>query len=346
MKEFAVLPLGINSFWGDARNPYNMAHETGGSSSGSANAVAAGLVPLAVGTDGGGSIRVPASLCGIVGLKPTHGRIAGVFTSVAVAGPMTATIKENAALYLALAGADSRDPTSIDQPTPHLARFNDTKDLSDVKIGVYWKYFQDSVPEALAAAQRALDGLAARGAKIVDIEIKHLQVLDRAHKITIMSEFANSVQSHWLESQSHLSIDTHAPILLGRSFSAKEYISAQKMRRHLQNQWNSILNLVDVIITPSTAIPSPKIESKVVDTTVVSQLMRFITASNFLGFPALTVPAGYSSDLNLPLGVQLIGKQWQEHVLYRLGNAIESEMFAKGITPRKPATFFDITPKK
>jgi hypothetical protein len=92
MKEYAVLPLGINSFWGDARNPYNYRHETGGSSSGSAGAVAAGLVPLAIGTDGGGSIRIPASLCGLVGMKPTHGRIAGSFTYV---GGTAETLRAN-----------------------------------------------------------------------------------------------------------------------------------------------------------------------------------------------------------------------------------------------------------
>jgi Asp-tRNA(Asn)/Glu-tRNA(Gln) amidotransferase A subunit family amidase len=258
---------------------------------------------------------------------------------------MTATVKENAALYLALAGTDERDPYSVLQPAPHLHGFDDIMDLKGVKVGVYRQYFQHGSNEAVQAAQVALDALVARGAEVVDIEIAHLQVLDRAHKITIMSEFANTVHPYWLESYSELSMDTHAPILLGRSFAAKEYIAAQKLRRVLLQQWDSLFeSTVDVIITPTTAIASPVIEH-VVDTTIVSQLMRFITASNFLGMPSITVPVGYTNDMHLPLGVQLIARHWQEHKLFRLANAIEHAMLSKGV-PQKPDIFFDIRPKK
>jgi Asp-tRNA(Asn)/Glu-tRNA(Gln) amidotransferase A subunit family amidase len=258
---------------------------------------------------------------------------------------MTATVKENAALYLALAGTDERDPYSVLQPAPHLHGFDDIMDLKGVKVGVYRQYFQHGSNEAVQAAQVALDALVARGAEVVDIEIAHLQVLDRAHKITIMSEFANTVHPYWLESYSELSMDTHAPILLGRSFAAKEYIAAQKLRRVLLQQWDSLFeSTVDVIITPTTAIASPVIEH-VVDTTIVSQLMRFITASNFLGMPSITVPVGYTNDTHLPLGVQLIARHWQEHKLFRLANAIEHAMLSKGV-PQKPDIFFDIRPKK
>jgi Asp-tRNA(Asn)/Glu-tRNA(Gln) amidotransferase A subunit family amidase len=110
----------------------------------------------------------------------------------------------------------------------------------------------------------------------------------------------------------------------------------------LFDQWNKLFDEVDVIVTPTTAIAAPLIEGRIVDTRTVSQLMRFITAGNFLGYPGLSVPVGYMNETNLPIGLQLMGKHWQEHVLLRLGNAVEAALQQKEVIPRRPAVFFDI----
>lgn len=157
-----------------------------------------------------------------------------------------------------------------------------------------------------------------------------------------MSEFAMGVQMHWAVSEHEVAVDAQAPIVLGRSFSAKEFLAAQKIRRYLFDQWNSLFDSVDVIVTPTTAIAAPKLEGRIVDTQTVSQLMRFITAGNFLGLPGISLPVGYMNQTNLPIGLQIMSRHWQEHVLLRVAHALETDLKQAGAIPRKPDVFFNV----
>ncbi|MEC9072340.1 MAG: amidase, partial [Myxococcota bacterium] len=194
MHEIGIGVSGLNSHHGTARNPYNPGHWTGGSSSGSGAVVGSNLCPIALGADGGGSIRIPAALCGVVGLKPTWGRVSergvpGLCWSVGHAGPLGATVGDVAMAYGAIAGVDPRDPRTAHQPAPAMDRLGDL-DLRGVRVGVYAPWFEDADTEIVSACFAALETLKAAGAELVDVEIPELGLLRSVHLVTIISEMA------------------------------------------------------------------------------------------------------------------------------------------------------------
>eukprot|EP01122_Echinamoeba_exundans_P008036 TRINITY_DN2587_c0_g1_i2.p1 TRINITY_DN2587_c0_g1~~TRINITY_DN2587_c0_g1_i2.p1 ORF type:complete len:277 (-),score=26.06 TRINITY_DN2587_c0_g1_i2:280-1110(-) len=234
------------------------------------------------------------------------------------------------------------DVNGYHQPDAHLDGFDRIDDLADVRIGVYWPYFRDATQDIVSANERALETLKAKGATVVDITLPHLQATDKAHKICIMTEFATGMQSFWKKHENDIPGDARLSIILGRSFSGKEYLAAQKLRRHLVEAWTTIFEEVDVIVTPTTGIVAPALEGRIADMKIVSELMRFVSACNFLGNPGLTVPVGYTNDTNLPIGMQFMARHWEEHKLLRVGHALESTLQRQGIVPKKPARFFDV----
>jgi Asp-tRNA(Asn)/Glu-tRNA(Gln) amidotransferase A subunit family amidase len=336
----------MNPHHGFARNPYNLAHITGGSSSGSAAAVGAGLVPVALGADGGGSVRIPAGLCGAFGLKPTFGRIsdAGAFTiawTVTHPGPIAASASDLALAYMAMAGRDERDHNTLLQPPPHLHGVNATAHLDDLRVGVFAEWVEDSSEEMRAATKRLVQQLQERGAKVVSVRIPNLQTIYRAHQISIGGEMATSAFRRFSEEPHRFGHDVRTALAVCRSLSTVDYVASQRVRTYATRLLREVFASVDVLVTPNTGdaaarIPDDAWPGGVADTELLSSNMRYAPIPNFTGHPAVTVPAGYTAA-GLPLAVQFIGRHWEEHTLLRLA------FVAEELAPRaRPAAFFDI----
>jgi Asp-tRNA(Asn)/Glu-tRNA(Gln) amidotransferase A subunit family amidase len=348
MHEIGINPRGINLHHGTVRNPYNWSRDPGGSSGGSAAAVAAGLCPVAIGADGGGSIRIPAALCGVVGLKATYGRISsyGSFPldwSVGHLGPIGATVDDVALAYAATAGPDPRDPNTMHQPSHKLTggKSDEAADgLSSLRLGIYPEWFNHAESEIVACCEEMVNQLAARGAEIVEIEIPDLDELRLAHGVTILSEMATSMANypqHWHE----LSAATRINLSLGRSFSAVDYLQAQRMRTRAMDAFANIFKGVDVVVSPATAVLAPPISQQILshgvaDMGVVAELMRFVVPANMTGLPAISLPVGYSRA-GLPIGMQLMGRPWEEQLLFRVARVTESL-----VSRRLPAGYTDL----
>ncbi|MGE0708739.1 MAG: amidase [Planctomycetota bacterium] len=340
MHEIGIGNTGLNPHHGTARNPYGLGHHTGGSSSGSAACVAAGLGPLAVGADGGGSIRTPAALCGLVGLKATFGRISehGAFPlcwSVAHVGPIGATVRDVALGYALLAGVDPLDPQTRGQPAPTLAGA-ERGDLQGVRVGVYRPWFEDATPEVVAACRAALALLEAAGAEVIEVELPDLELARVAHAITIASEMASSMDTIGARPQDH-ALDVRVPLALARLLSSRDYVQAQRARTRFARACERVYEQVDLVATPSAGSAAPPIPSGAAlrtgqtDLATTVALMRFVFPANLNGYPALTVPAGYDAA-GLPLGLHLMGRPWEEALLLRAGAAVE-----RAVERRAPA---------
>lgn len=331
MHEIGIDTTGFNPHHGTPRNPYDDGRYTGGSSSGSAAAIAAGLCPIAIGADGGGSIRLPASLCGIVGLKATWSRIseAGAFPlcwSVGHVGPMGATVRDVALAYALMAGADPRDPSTFHQPAVSIDGVGDS-DLTGLRLGVYRSWMEDADADVVKATQNAIDALVARGATVVEVEIPDLESGRIAHAITILSEMATSMDAY-PDNQSDFGAGVRLLLRFGRELTSRDFVRAQQVRTRLSGHFDRAFERADVLITPTTAITAPPIlpdaeargDSDLLRT---SALMRFVFPANLTGHPALSVPGGYDAS-GLPIGIQLMGRPWEEHVLLRAGAVLES----------------------
>jgi Asp-tRNA(Asn)/Glu-tRNA(Gln) amidotransferase A subunit family amidase len=334
MHEIGIGVTGHNPHHGAARNPFDPARATGGSSSGSAAAVAAGICPIAVGADGGGSVRVPAAFCGQVGLKATFGRIsehgaAEVCWSVAHIGPIAATVRDAALAYAAMCGPDDKDANSLLQPQPELGDL-EGRDLRGVRLGIYRRWFEDADATIVARCQQALEALVRAGARIVDIDIPDLEVMRVAHLITIVSEMAAAHIGHYREHQGDYALDTRLSLALGRRLHSHDYVHAQRHRVGVYAHFAAALEQADAIVTPTTACTAPLIPEDALSTgesnlEVVGNIMRFVAAANLTGLPAISVPAGYDVA-GLPIGLQLIGRAWEEHLLLRLARAVERDL--------------------
>jgi Asp-tRNA(Asn)/Glu-tRNA(Gln) amidotransferase A subunit family amidase len=340
MHEIGINVTGLNPHHGTARNPYNVDHYTGGSSSGSAAAVAAGLVPVAIGADGGGSIRIPAAFCGVFGIKSTFGRVselgaAPLCWSVAHVGPLAATATDMALAYGVMAGPDLRDPNSLHQPLPTLEGW-DKADLRGIKLGVYKKWFQHADAEVVAACEAMLEKFKGMGAELVEIEIPDLELNRVAHTITIVSEMVQAMSYTYPEHHREHGLDVRINLALGRAFNAGDYLLAQRARTRIIRNFENALKDVDMILTPTTAVASPEIKPGALpegdsDLSVTVEIMRFVTAGNLTGLPAISFPVGYTTK-GLPIGMQAIGSPWQENVLLRL--AVNAERVVERKEPR------------
>ncbi|MBR57555.1 MAG: amidase [Myxococcales bacterium] len=332
MHELGMGVTGINVHHGTPRNPYNPQHITGGSSSASAAAVGAGLCPLALGADGGGSIRVPASFCGVVGLKPTYGRIsehgaAPLCWSVAHLGPMAFTAADAAIGYAAMAGVDRRDPNTLAQPTVTLAGLEDA-DCKGLKIGVYDEWFQDADDEVIASCANAIDELVARGAERVPITLYDLDLVRTAHLITIASEMAASQKAVPRGEHHKYGCDTRLLLRVAETLTAVDYINARRHREVLTEQFLDVLQSVDVIATPTTGVTAPVLHADALEAgetnlALVTRIMRFAPAANLTGLPGISVPVGYDQN-GLPIGLQFLGRPWDEQRLLGLAHLADS----------------------
>ena len=345
MQELGMGMTGLNPHYGVTRNPYNPGHYTGGSSSGSAAAVAAGLGVASVCADGGGSIRVPSSLCGVVGLKPTYGRISLKVNSllcwsVEHFGPISATVADTAILYSALAGPDPADTASLRQPPPVLPDI-DTTEISDLRIGIFPEWFNHADSEIVSICESLVKQMEDMGVKICEISISGLESGRVAHTIIIASEIANGVEKHYRNHHRDYGLDLRLNLAMVRKFSSSDYLKSQRVRTRMIAEFDRVFEEVDIVITPANGIVAPLVPESTLpegesNLTELFELMRFMFPANLTGLPAISFPAGYTNT-GLPVGIQAIGNAWQEHTLLRLAAAAETVVERKA-----PSIYFDL----
>ena len=332
MHEIGINITGLNPHHGTTRNPYDDAYHTGGSSSGPATAVAAGLIPVAIGADGGGSIRIPAALCGLVGLKATFGRVsergaAPLCWSVAHIGPLAGSVRDCARTYALVAGPDPLDPQTGGHPPVEIDD-GAPGSLAGVHLGVYWNWFRHATSDVVGRCEALVRALVDRGATLHEVEIPELDAMRVAHIVTITGELAAAMTRHYGAHRSDFSLDARVNLVIAGTFSAAEYVNAQRIRTRAMAAFNRAFAGVDAILTPATAQVAPRINPAAQpfgesDLGMTTEVMRFAFASNFTGHPAISFPAGYDSR-GLPIGLQAIGRPWGERLLFRVAAAAES----------------------
>lgn len=332
--EFAYGPSGDRSCFGPVRNPYDLSKMSGGSSSGSAAALASLLCFGALGTDTGGSIRIPSSMCGVVGMKPTFGRISkyGVYPlspTLDHIGPMTRTVRDNAILLNALAGYDHRDPYSIKTASEDFTLLLN-KGIKGSIIGIPSTfYFEKIEPEVEKQLSKALEVFKSLGAEICSIDIQQLHQISLAQQIIIKHE-AYAVHKKLIESHGELyDGEVKERLLTGALLETSEYAEAQQMKKFAIQEFNKAFTEVDVILTPTLPIEPSHIGQREVTIHgsvehIHAMLSRFTGPTNLNGFPSLSIPGGFSSS-GMPIGFQLIGKPFDEANLYRFAHSFEQE---------------------
>lgn len=325
--EFALGGPAFDLPWPPARNPWNRDHHPGGSSSGSGSAVAAGLTPMAIGTDTGGSVRNPASCCGIVGMKATYGRVsrAGVFPlsfSLDHIGPMTRTVTDNALMLQAIAGADKRDTASANVAVTDYTSGIEGG-VKGLKIG-YLRQFHEvdlpAHPDMAAGLDAAVDVLRSEGADIQDVGFAPLADLAATNRVILISE-AYSIHRDWLASRPQdYAKATRDRIMPGAFFGAADYVDALRQKGRYLSQFNKMMDDFDVIICASSMDPACRIDDEPeVDRTYGRQAR---TPFNLLGAPAMAQPIGFSKD-GMPLSMQIVSRAFNEAMIYRVGRAFE-----------------------
>ena len=364
--EFGLGTTGFNLYYGSPRNPYgndpNTHYYTGGSSSGSAAAVSMGLVPLAVGADGGGSIRIPSSLCGCVGLKPTFKRVAidmSAGCSVCHVGPMTNNVHDAALVYAIMAGAaeDDHQHQSQEQPEVHLNAYvsssihvsNKNEIFKGLRIGIFEEHSNDSEPNVLAAIQKAIEYYRLRGAEIVPIILSHLGEIQLAHATTITTEMFSLIEKHYRCDQFYeMSPEIRVSLAIGKSWTSSEFLAAQKIRSFAMSHIEDIFqNKVDVIISPGTPCCAPvlKDDAKFCGESNLAQtgaLMRYVIHGNFTGIPAIVFPIAYDDDTSLPISLQVQAAHWREDLLLHVANHSQ-EILMNGMA--KPSVYINVLDK-
>ena len=335
--EFAFGGPSFDLPWPPARNPWNPEHFTGGSSSGTAAAVASGMVLGGTGSDTGGSIRSPASLCGIAGLKPTYGRVSrrGVLPlafSMDHAGPMAWTAEDCALLLQAMAGHDPLDPGSADVPVPDYSK-DLGKKLKGVRIGVARHFFErdhKASDDTVKAIDGALQVLRRLGCRIKDVALPALGEWHAAGLIILLSE-GYAVHEDWLKSRpERYGENMRDRISMGAFISAADYVAALRRRHELAAAMQALMKDVDILVSAAQPGEAPKIDA--VGKWQFFELPGFAMPSNLTGAPAISVCCGFGAH-GLPLGIQLSARPFEEALLLRVAHAYES---ATGWRERRP----------
>ncbi|MGX1516206.1 aspartyl-tRNA(Asn)/glutamyl-tRNA(Gln) amidotransferase subunit A [Streptomyces collinus] len=325
------------------RNAWHTGRVAGGSSGGSAVAVAAGTATFALGTDTGGSIRVPAALNGVVGLKPTYGLVPrhGVTSlswSLDHVGPITRTVEDAALVLAALAGHDPRDPASLAAPATRYRPHTGT-DLTGLRVGVPRNYYFDHVaPEVETAVRKAIDRFEALGARLVEVEIPMTRYI-QATQWGLMVPEATAYHERTLRTVPELyRADVRVLLEAGELMPAGDYLRAQRSRTLMRREWAAVLREVDLIAAPT--VPATAVEAGQETITwadgtaeaVSDAYVRLSSPANITGVPSLSLPVGHDRT-GLPIGMQLLGRPLGERVLLRAGHAYEQTRPALGLAP-------------
>ncbi|MFH1288959.1 MAG: Asp-tRNA(Asn)/Glu-tRNA(Gln) amidotransferase subunit GatA [bacterium] len=361
MDEFAMGSSTENSAYGQTCNPWNLACAPGGSSGGSAAAVAADEAPLALGSDTGGSIRQPASFCGVVGLKPTYGRISryglvAFASSLDQIGPIAREVYDSALLFQAIAGHDPKDSTSADLPVPNIMDFL-KKNIKGLQLGIPREYFNPEmdveVKNKLSEAIKKLTGL---GAIVKEISLPHTEYAVsvyyliatseasanlarydgvrygfRANKAESLSEMYGKTRGEGFgaEVKRRIMLGTYA---LSAGYYDAYYLKAQKVRTLIKRDFDDAFKTCDAIITPTSPTPAFKLGEKVEDPLQMYLSDIFTISANLAGIPGVSIPCGFSKS-NLPIGLQILGRPFDEGTILQIAYNFEQ---AAGYHLRKP----------
>lgn len=329
MHEFAYGVTNASSYFGPTHNPWDLSRVTGGSSGGSGAAVAAGLCTAATGSDTGGSIRMPSALCGIVGLKPTYGRVscAGLIPlswALDHAGPMTKSVFDAAVMLNAMAGWDPDDPATLAAPV-----LDFTLELRDgvegLRIAVDPNYaFSEIDEEVEVAVKQALNVLRDLGAELVEVTAPQLA----GAALTILNAEATAYHEEFLETRSDdYQPDVRERLEKGFSVSGIDYAHAQRKRQTISREFEALFEEIDLFATPACAVPAPRLDQTEVTVagetvSVMKPIAQFTRLFNLTGLPAITVPCGFSGH-GLPIGLQLAGPRLDEATVLRAAYAYE-----------------------
>lgn len=351
LDEFAHGASTENSAFGPTHNPWDLSRVPGGSSGGSAAALAADMCLFALGTDTGGSIRQPASFCGIVGLKPTYGRssrfgLVAMTSSTDVPGPLTKTIEDNAIVLSVIAGVDKNDATTVKVP---LANFAKGKSLKSLTIGLPKEYFVDGTDKGVTqAVEKAIEDFKKLGAKFKQVSLPHtkyvvpvyyiitpseissnlgrfdgikygLSIQDDRAKADLMSIYTKSRgQGFGPEAKRRIMLGTYA---LSAGYFDAYYLQAQKVRTKIKQEMDKVLEEVDCLLTPTAPHAAFKIGEQSNNPLKMYLEDIFVAGASLAGLPAISLPCGF--DHGLPVGLQLIGKRFDEAMLFRVGHSYE-----------------------
>jgi aspartyl-tRNA(Asn)/glutamyl-tRNA(Gln) amidotransferase subunit A len=332
MHEFAFGPEGVNDHYGTTRNPWDVRRLAGGSSSGSAVAVAADMVAAALGSDTGGSVRIPAALCGVTGLKPTYGRVsrAGVLPlawTMDHVGPMARTAEDCARLLTVIAGFDPADPTTSRRPVPDYTGAL-TGDVRGVRVGLLEGFFVDETdPEVRAAVETAARALESLGAVVDRAKLESARDVAAAAFAIVGSE-ALAYHAAWLRTRPQdYQADVRERLQMGVVIGGAHYVRAQQWRARLRTEVDRALERFDVLLAPTTPCTAPRLgETEAViggrRTDVRSALLRLTRPFNLTGHPACSLPCGLTPD-GLPVGMQIVGRAFDEATVLRVADAYQ-----------------------
>ncbi|NTU70101.1 Asp-tRNA(Asn)/Glu-tRNA(Gln) amidotransferase subunit GatA [bacterium] len=339
-----------HSDFGPAHNPWDLNRVPGGSSGGSAISVASGQSIYSIGTDTGGSIRQPASFCGIVGLKPTYGRVSrygliAMASSLDVPGPMTKTVEDAAIILEKLAGFDSKDSTTSKSIPQKYTDFIG-KDIKGLKIGIPKEYFIEGLDKEIKTTiEKAIKTLEAQGADIVKVSLPHTEYTVPTYYIIQPAEVssnlgrydgirygytgeASDLLEQYLKSRAEgFGDEAKRRIMLGTytlssGYYEAYYLKASKVRNLIKQDFDNVFKEVDVLITPTAPTTAFKIGEKESDPIQMYLADVFTAGPSLAGIPAISIPVGFSSD-NLPIGMQIIGPQFKEELLFQVGSNYE-----------------------
>lgn len=349
LKSAGAITLGKLSMWEFAlggpdtsifeisRNPWNLDRQPGGSSSGSGTAVAAGLCMGALGSDTGGSIRIPAAFCGIVGLKPTYGRVSrrGVLPlawSLDHCGPMTWTVEDTALMLQAFAGHDHLDKTSVNIDVPDYT-LNLAKSLKGLKVGIPRHYINSPLvgtdSDVIDSFDSGLALLADLGAEIVEIEIPSLAYATTANTLIMIAEAFSYHRENLISQPENYGDSVRGSFILGGTYTSGDYQRALRARSIIRDEFKAILKEVDVIATPSQSAPAGPFNF---DLLALLMTPNYWAPYNETGMPAISVPSGFSSD-GMPIGIQFAGRPFEETTVLNVGHVFQT---SRGLLDNRP----------
>ena len=349
--EFAMGSSNENSAWKPVHNPRDLSRVPGGSSGGSAAAVAADMAVATLGSDTGGSIRQPASFCGVVGLKPTYGRVSrygliAFASSLDHIGPLTKTVKDAAIVLRTIAGRDPMDSTSAELPVPdYVAELE--KPVKGLKIGVAKEYFGEGLePETRKTIEAAIQRLASLGCEVVEVSLPHTKYAIPAYYLVATAEASSnlarfdgvrygyrasgvrSLSDMYRRSRDHgFGPEVKRRIMLGTyalsaGYYDAYYLKAQRVRTLLTRDFEEAFKKVDAIVGPTCPTPAFKLGEKVDDPLAMYLADIYTVTANLAGIPGISIPVGRSKE-NLPIGMQIFGKHFAESTILRVANAYE-----------------------
>ena len=339
LTEFCYGATGDNPHFGRNRNPWDTDRITGGSSSGSATAVAAGMCRVSLGSDTGGSVRIPAALCGVVGLRPTVGRISGANALGAsvtfdTIGPMAYGVADVARTYAAVAGFNRDDPGSVDRPVDDI--FSGLHaGVRGLRIGLPRSFFfEDLEPGVETAVMEAAKTLEAQGAQLVDVDLPDAAAMHTTVLFSLVtSDMADLHRVEMEENSDRIGAEVLRRLRLGLDVSGRDYAHALRLLRTWSARFRPLFDQFDVILTPTAPIVAPKWADSedMIETT--RQVARFTYAIGATGLPSLTVPCGFGAG-RMPVGMQLVANWFDEAMLFRVGQAFQQRTEFHRVRPR------------